>query len=110
MSDYKIALDPATGLPVQVPVSAEELAALPRGSAVQVKTWPNAEYFMAEFTLAEMGAIALSSDPTIAALRLMLSTWFSTVRADDERVVMGLDSLVAAGIINDTRRADITSL
>lgn len=92
-----------------MPVSAEELAALPRGGAA-VKTWANAEYFMAEFSLPEMGAIALSADPTIAALRFMLSTWFSTVRADDERVILGLATLVAAGIISEARRTEITAL
>lgn len=75
-----------------------------------VKVWPDAEYFMAEFSLAETGAIALSADPTIAALRLMLSTWHSTVRADDEHVMLGLETLVAAGILTLERRAQIVAM
>lgn len=75
-----------------------------------VKVWPDAEYFMAEFSLQEMGAIALSNDPVIAALRLMLSTWHSTVRADDERVMLGLETLVATGILTLERRAQIVAM
>lgn len=72
-----------------------------------VKIWPDAERFVAEFTLAEMASIDLSSDTTIAALRFMLSTWHSPVHANDPRVITGLDALVSNGIISAERKAEI---
>ena len=75
-----------------------------------VKIWSNAQAFMAEFTMPEKGGIALSTDPTIAALRLELSTWFSEVHSTDPRVVAGLDKLVELEIITETRRTEIISL
>jgi len=74
------------------------------------KVWANVQEFMAVFTMAEKAAIALSADPTVAALRLELSTWLSEVHADDERVVLGLDKLVELGIIAQDRKDDITTI
>ena len=74
------------------------------------KIWANAQAFMAEFTMTEKGGIALSIDPTIAALRLELSTWFSEVHSNDPRVIAGLDKLVELEIITETRRTEIISL
>ena len=110
-----IMLDPGASWPVPegctlMPADEAEALYTWEPEPAPVKVWPDAEYFMAEFSLAEMGAIALSNDPVIAALRLMLSTWHSTVRADDERVILGLDTLVATGIISETRRAEIAGL
>jgi hypothetical protein len=51
----------------------------------------------------EMAAIALSTDPTIAALRLLLSGWFSEVRSNDSRVMMGLNALESNGILTAAR-------
>lgn len=108
-----IMLDPGATWPVPAGCTlmpadeAEALYEWEPDPAPLVKVWPDAEYFMAEFSLQEMGAIALSNDPVIAALRLMLSTWFSTVRADDERVILGLDTLVTTGIITTERRTAI---
>lgn len=71
------------------------------------KRWPDSEHFVAEFQLPELAAISLSTDPTVAALRFMLSTWLSPVHSDDPRVQQGLDALVAAGILTPERRSDI---
>jgi len=71
------------------------------------KIWGNVQDFMTEFSMPEKAAIALSIDPTIAALRLELSTWLSEVHANDPRVVAGLDKLVELEIITETRRAEI---
>jgi hypothetical protein len=82
-------------------LTPEEIAARNR------KVWPNAQAFLTEFTFPEMAAISLSADPTIAALRLLLSAWAGEVYSDDERVQTGLDALVSLGIISNERRAEI---
>lgn len=69
--------------------------------------WPNAQAFMAAFTMQEMAAIALSQDFTIAALRFQLSTWFSTVNPAHELVQTGLNQLVTIGIITEARKDEI---
>ncbi len=74
------------------------------------KIWANAQEFVAEFTNEEKAGIALSTDPTVAALRFELSTWFSEVHSNDPRVVSGLDKLVELGIITEVRRTEITSI
>lgn len=74
-----------------------------------VKIWPNVQAFMAAFTMPEKGAIALSMDPTIAALRLELTTWLSDVHSNDPRVVAGLDKLVELGILTTERKNTILS-
>ena len=79
----------------------EELAADAR------KSWENSSMFIQEFTLTEMAAISLSQDPTVAALRLLLSTWFGEVWSDDPRVQSGLSALINSGIINEVRRDEI---
>jgi hypothetical protein len=71
------------------------------------KIWMNVQEFMAEFSMAEKADIALSSDPTLAALRLDLSTWLSTVHANDPRVLMGLDKLAELNIITAERKQEI---
>ncbi len=73
------------------------------------KSWPDVEAFIAEFTMDEMVAIGLSSDPTIAGLRFLLSGWRSQVLSDDPRVVQGLTALVTLAIISDERRTEILS-
>jgi hypothetical protein len=79
----------------------EELAADVR------KSWDNSSMFIQEFTLTEMAAISLSQDPTVAALRLLLSTWLGEVWSDDPRVQSGLSALINSGIINEARRDEI---
>ena len=71
------------------------------------KTWQNSRDFLAEFTMTEIGSIGVSTDPTIAALRLILSTWPGSVYSDDQRVITGLDAIEAAGIITTKRRNQI---
>ena len=73
------------------------------------KAWHNVEYFLAEFSMEEMAAIALSTDPTIAALRLLLSGWFSEVRSNDARVITGLNALESSGILTNERINTILS-
>lgn len=70
------------------------------------KIWPNAAAFLGEFIMPELAAISLSTDPTVAALRLLLA-WPADVWSDDPRIVMGLTALVSAGIIDETRKAEI---
>jgi hypothetical protein len=74
------------------------------------KIWANAQAFMAEFTMTEKAGIALSTDPTIAALRFELSTWFSEVHSTDPRVIAGLDKLVELSILTETRKDEITTI
>lgn len=71
------------------------------------KSWPDVETFITEFTMDEMAAISLSSDPTIAGLRLLLSAWRSSVQSDDPRVILGLNALVNTGIISQHRQLAI---
>jgi hypothetical protein len=84
-------------------LTPDELAAAAR------KTWPNAAAFLGEFTMPELAAIELSTDPTIAALRLLLASWTADVWSDDPRIVMGLDALESAGIITEARRGEIVA-
>jgi hypothetical protein len=74
------------------------------------KTWPNVQQFMAEFTMAEKAQIGLSTDMTIAALRIELTTWLSTVESNDARVVTGLNKLVELAIIDEARKAEILTI
>lgn len=74
------------------------------------KVWPNVQSFMAAFTMQEKAAIALSTDPTIAALRLELTTWLSQVLSNDSRVQMGLNKLVELGILTEQRKQEILLL
>lgn len=74
---------------------------------VSIKIWPNVQQFMGVFTMQEKAAIALSTDPTIAALRLELTTWLSEVHADDARVLAGLDRLVELEIITAQRKSEL---
>jgi len=74
------------------------------------KKWQNVQLFMAEFTMSEKANIALSMDPTVAALRLELTTWLSEVHSDDPRVVSGLFKLVELGIISEQRKVEIITI
>ena len=71
------------------------------------KQWANAQTFMDAFTDTEKAMIALSADPTIAGMRLTLSTWLSPMHPDDARVQGGLDRLVTLGILTPERKAAI---
>jgi hypothetical protein len=71
------------------------------------KRWADTEHFLAEFTMGEMAGIGLSSDPTIAALLVLMSGWRSTVHSDDPRVILGLNALESAGILSEARKEQI---
>ena len=73
------------------------------------KRWPDAEAFTAEFTIEELSAISLSTDPTVAALRFMLSTWRGEVHSDDPRVQMGLSALFVTNLMSEQRLSEIVS-
>lgn len=88
-------------------LTEEEIEAA--AAALARKTWPNAAAFLAEFSMPELAAISLSTDPTIAAMRLLLASWPSDVWSDDPRIVGGLDQLVTVGIITSERRAAIVA-
>lgn len=91
-----------------IPTQEELDAALEALQAVKI--WPNVQQFMAEFTMAEKAQIGLSTDMTIAALRLELTTWLSTVESNDQRVVTGLNKLVELAIIDESRKAEILTI
>ena len=74
------------------------------------KIWANAQDFMAEFTTPEKADIAVSVDPTIASLRLELSTWFSEIYANDYRVIAGLNRMVQLNILTEARKNEITAI
>jgi hypothetical protein len=71
------------------------------------KTWPNAAAFLGEFSLPELAAISLSTDPTIAALRLLLASWTADIWSDEPRIQLGLAKLVETGIIDEAGKAAI---
>ncbi len=75
-----------------------------------VKIWPTIQQFMECFTMSEKAAIGLSTDPTIAALRIDASTWLTPVHSNDSRVVMGLDKMVELGIISADRKTEIITI
>lgn len=108
ITNVSLAEDEAELEPGQMPEAEALAAGYSYASAPpQVKTWPGIETFMAEFTLEEKGAIGLSQDPTIAALRVEVSSWESAVHADDPRVITGLARLVELGIITEARQQGI---
>lgn len=72
--------------------------------------WITVEEFMDCFTLEEKAAVSLSTNPTIAGLRLTLTTWLSRVLLSDPRVDMGLTALVSEGLISSARRTEVESL
>lgn len=95
--------------PTEQELADSYAAALAAWEALQnpPKRWADTEEFIAEFTFEEMAAIELSIDPTVAALRLMLSAWRSAVHSDDPRVTTGLTALATLGIISSERKTEI---
>ncbi len=91
------------------PTEAELAAAWQQlqAAAAARKVWRNAQAFAAEFTDAEVAGIALSSAPTVAAMRFRLTTWFGEIHSDNADVLAGLDALVAAAILTPERRTQI---
>ena len=73
------------------------------------KTWDTSTDFIEEFTLSELAAVQLSTNPTIAALRLILSAWSKPVWSDDPRIQLGLATMVSEALITAERSAEILS-
>lgn len=73
------------------------------------KTWDNSASFLAEFDMMELASMSLSTDPIVAAMRLLLSTWAGPLWNDDPRVIMGINSLVGAKIISEEKGVKIMS-
>lgn len=71
------------------------------------KRWPNSAAFLSDFTLAELAALELSTNPTLAALRLLLSVWPGEVWEGDTRIQLGFTALVDAGILTAERRTQL---
>lgn len=67
------------------------------------KSWPDVQAFSDEFTLAELGQIELSQDPSVAELRGKLHTWRSGIVASHGLVQAGRQVLLAAGILTPER-------
>ncbi len=89
-------------------MEAAQVPPVPEGR----KIWPSADKFLAEFSTPEdpfsiLSAISLSTDPAVAALRLVLTTHPGEVWSDDPRVVLGMAALVAAEIIDEQMSASI---
>lgn len=81
--------------------TADELAADAR------KVWETSARYVLEFSLQEMAAISLSTNPTIAALRLLMASWDGEVWSDDPRVIAGLNELENESIIDAGRKLEI---
>jgi hypothetical protein len=71
------------------------------------KIWANSAKFLEEFTVVELAAIALSQNPTVASLRLLLTAWHTEVWSDDHRITSGMDILVSEGLITSERKNQI---
>lgn len=74
---------------------------------VERKIWKNSAEFLSDFELTELAQIELSTDPTIAALRLILASWSGEVWGDDPRIQLGINKLVELGIITEERKGII---
>lgn len=79
-------------------------------AAASRKIWTDSAAFLAEFSMEQIAAISLSTDPTIAALRLFMAAWKGEVWSDDPRVVAGLDACLSASIITQEQRAAIVAV
>jgi len=84
-----------------IDLTDEELAAKAR------KTWMTSADFIGEFTLGELAAVQLSTNPTIAALRFILAAWSKPVWSDDPRIQLGLSTMVTEKLITSERSAEI---
>lgn len=71
------------------------------------KVWPTAAAFLAEFQPEELAEISLSTNPTIAALRLVLAAWPGEVWSDDERILLGMTALIEEEILSEARAEEI---
>lgn len=86
---------------VAADLTADEIAAKTR------KTWLTSADFIEELTLSELAAVQLSTNPTMAALRLILAAWSKPVWSDDPRIQLGISTMVSEGLITTERSAEI---
>jgi hypothetical protein len=63
--------------------------------------------FQALFSDAELSLIQLSTDPVVIRLRTVLQTQREDVRFDSERLLAGLNYLVAIGLLTSSRKTQI---
>lgn len=73
----------------------------------QRKVWANGEAFLRSLTLEELASISLSTDPMVAALRLLLVSRHAEVWSDDQELNLGLGRLVQLGLITTERKSAI---
>lgn len=71
------------------------------------KIWRDGEHFLDSFTLQEQAAISLSTEPIVAALRLKLCARKAAIWSDDELTILGVNALIATGIITQERANEI---
>lgn len=87
-------------------MEAERLASLPPAGR---KAWPTVANFYDEFTDAEQYAIQSSSIPAVLIAKGKLAMWRGEVWSDDERILIGLDTLLTSEILSQPRITEILS-
>lgn len=94
-------------------LEADALAAgytyIPQPIQPNRKIWSTVSEFWNEFTILEKSGIIESPSTQIKLLNTELAMWRGDVWSDDERVQMGLDALVSAGIISESRKNEIVN-
>jgi len=88
---------------VVIDLTSEEIAAKTR------KVWQTKTDFWNEFSSNEQLSIMDSTIPEIRLLDRQLVVWSGEIWSDDQRVLDGLDALVASGIISSSRKTEIIS-
>lgn len=86
-----------------IPLTNDEIAAKTR------KVWRTKNEFWNEFSPSEQLAVMDSTVPEIRLLDRQLLIWPGEVWGDDERVINGLNALVAVGILTIERKEEILS-
>lgn len=71
------------------------------------KSWPSVAEFYGEFFDSEIYRISTSGSPAVVVARDKLMAWRGEVLANDSRIVAGMSALIAAGIIDESRRDTI---
>lgn len=79
-------------------------------AARAVKTWPDSGKFLEDWDNDERGALWNCEDSEIGGLAVLLFGWKGEVRADDPRIVYGMNAVVDAGILTTERRDAILGL
>lgn len=89
------------------PASWDDILAEAEALTAGPKHWPDSAAFLAEFTLAERGAIWNTDDTIVGGLVLLLTAWKGAVLASDENIQTGMTRLVGLGILTADRAAAI---